>query len=249
VDLVSNSPIFNSTDFVMNGVDVGTTQYFDAHQRASFWTSVAGTEYHVLMQPTVMPAQTYLPSQGYYYTLPFCGGTTYQLFFEINEFDNFINNVALPAAGADPTQFPILLLQNVALYIGTIDQCCVLGYHNALGSFQTYSPSDVDTAGFFGAPDVSVLSHETAEWANDPLVNNATPSWGNIGQVIGCQANLEVGDPLSGTLFPPVFMNGYVYNMQELAHFSWFFGDTPSLAAGGVYSNNGSFATPAAPCP
>ena len=82
----------------------------------------------------------------------------------------------------------------------------------------------------------------------DPLVNNATPSWGHIGQVGGCQNNLEVGDPLSGTQFPTVFMNGFFYNMQELAFFDWFF-DTPSLGAGGVYSNNGSFTTPAVePC-
>jgi hypothetical protein len=247
VDLVTNSPIFGSTDYMMNGVDVGNTQYVDAHQRASFWSTVNGTDYHLLLQPTVTGSQSFNTfTQGYYVPPASCGA--YNLFFEITEFDSWVTQVALPAAGVDPTQFPILLLQNVSLYIGNINNCCVLGYHNALDSFQTYSPSNVDTSGFFGGADIDTLSHEVGEWANDPLGNNATPSWGNIGQVTGCQANLEVGDPLSGTQFPAVTMNGVDYHPQELAHFSWFFGDNPSLAAGGVYSNNGTFTTPALPC-
>ena len=251
-DLVVNSPIFGSTDYIMNGEAVGNTQYVDAFERASFWSLVAGTNYHVLLQPTLMGAQTFDTfTQGYYGTQPSCGGATYNLFFEINEFNNWVRNVALPAAGVDPTQFPILLLQNVSLYEGVIQNCCILGYHAALGgSFQTYSPSNVDTSDYFtNDSDVATLSHEVAEWVNDPLVNNATPAWGNIGQVTGCQDNLEVGDPLSGTLFPTVNLNGFDYHMQELAFFSWFFGDDPSFRAGGLYSNNGTFTVPAAPCP
>jgi hypothetical protein len=251
-DLVTNSPIFGSTDYTMNGAAVGNTQYVDASERASFWSLVAGTDYHVLLQPTLMPAQTFNTfTQAFYDPQPSCGGATYNLFFDINQFDNWVRNVALPAAGVDPTKFPILLLQNVSLYEGIPQNCCILGYHAAQGgSFQTYSPSNVDTANYFlNDSDVATLSHEVAEWVNDPLVNNVTPSWGNIGQVTGCQANLEVGDPLSGTLFPTVTLNGFDYHMQELAFFSWFFGDNPSLGAGGLYSNNGTFTVPAAPCP
>ena len=42
--------------------------------------------------------------------------------------------------------------------------------------------------------------------------------------------------------------NGYAYHVQELAFFSWFFGE-PSLGAGGLFSNNGSFTRNALPCP
>lgn len=35
--------------------------------------------------------------------------------------------------------------------------------------------------------------------------------------------------------------NGVTYHVQELAFFSWFFGQIPSHAAGGEYSDNGSF--------
>jgi len=249
-DLVTNSPIFNASDYVMNGVAVGNTQYIDAFQRSNFWALVGGTDYHVLLQPTVQTAQTYIPASGYVSTAVYCGGTTQEGFIEINAFDSWVRNVALPGAGIDPTQFPIILLQNVLMYDGVIENCCIGGYHGAWGNFQTYSPSNVDTTGFFSnAPDIAILSHEVGEWMDDPLGNNQTPAWGNIGQVVGCQGNLEVGDPLTGTLFPPVMMSGFTYNPQELAHFNWFFGDDTPLGSGGLDSNNGTFTSAAPACP
>ena len=93
------------------------------------------------------------------------------------------------------------------------------------------------------------MSHEVAEWMNDPLGNNPTPSWGNIGQVSGCQANLEVGDPLSGsnlTAYMPA--TKFTYHVQELAFFSWFYHQKPSLGINGWYSDNDTLETSAAPC-
>jgi len=86
------------------------------------------------------------------------------------------------------------------------------------------------------------------EWMNDPMISNPTPPWGNTGQVMGfCQANLEVGDPLSGTNIAPITMpNGFTYHLQELAFFSWFFGG-PSIGVNGWFSNNGTFMTDAGP--
>jgi hypothetical protein len=34
LSVVQNSPLFQTTDWVMNGVDVGTAQYIDGFQRA-----------------------------------------------------------------------------------------------------------------------------------------------------------------------------------------------------------------------
>jgi hypothetical protein len=114
---------------------------------------------------------------------------------------------------------------------------------------QTYSPSDFDTSAIFVSPvpDVSIMSHEVAEWMNDPFGQNPVPAWGHIGQQPGCQGNLEVGDPLSGTLAPPIAMpNGFTYHMQELAFFSWFYG-APSIGIHGWFSNNDTFTQDAGP--
>jgi hypothetical protein len=56
--VILSSPIFQDSGFVMNGVDVGSTQYLDAFQRANFWTEVSGTPYHTVFSsaPTVLPA-------------------------------------------------------------------------------------------------------------------------------------------------------------------------------------------------
>jgi hypothetical protein len=86
---------------------------------------------------------------------------------------------------------------------------------------------------------------------NDPFGSNLTAPWGGTGQVqTSCQANLEVGDPLTGTDIPPVTMpNGFTYNLQELAFFPWFFG-APSVSVNGWFSNNNTFKKDAGPnCP
>ena len=95
--------------------------------------------------------------------------------------------------------------------------------------------------------DISPLSHEVAEWQDDPFGTNPTKPWGNIGQVAGCQTNLEVGDPLSGTPIPTV-TNGHTFHPQELAFFSWFYHSNPSLGVNGLFSNNGTFTTAAPVC-
>jgi hypothetical protein len=161
-----------------------------------------------------------------------------------------VQEILLPYIGATPDKLPIFLTHNLAFT--EFGLCCALGYHNATAAAlkaQTYSVSDFESSGFFPPEygDTIVLSHELAEWADDPFTVNATPAWGNIGQVAGCQGNLEVGDPLTPTAFPPVTMNGFTYHLQELAFITWFFGG-PWTSAGGLYSNNGTFTTPSTLC-
>jgi hypothetical protein len=142
------------------------------------------------------------------------------------------------------------MLYNTTMYITTPSQCCVGGYHGAFGNpAQTYSPFQFDSVGVFGvgSEDTDIMAHEVNEWQDDPLGNNATPAWGNIGQVQGCQNNLEVGDPLTGTNYPNVSLNGYTYHLQELAFFSWFFGP-PSVGSGGKFSDNGTFTSAQGAC-
>ena len=136
--------------------------------------------------------------------------------------------------------------------------CCILGYHGTTGfpiPTQTYSPAEFDSTHLLtdatGNPgpfsDTAILSHEVDEWMDDPMIANPTPPWGNTGQVAGCQANLEVGDPLTGTQITPITMpNGFTYHLQELAFFSWFFG-APSIGVNGWYSDNGTFLKDAGP--
>ena len=264
-----NSPLFKGHAFTMNGVGEGSTQYVDAFQRANF-KSRASTYHTKLGGITVKPAQTFTvpgASGAVFSTASFgnlgCGPNKNPAgvfgVVNVNTLDNWVLSTALPKTGVAANQFPILLLYNVVMSQGapTIANCCILGYHGATAgppSGKTYSPMEFDQTGIFGISvnDTSVAAHEIGEWMDDPYGNNPTPAWGNIGQVGGCQGNLENGDPLSGTLFPAVTMaNGYSYHLQELAFFSWFYNaqSDPSIGAGGKFSNNGTFKGPAKACP
>jgi hypothetical protein len=272
-DLVRQSPIFSPAKFVFGGTDVGTTQYSDAFQRANFWNALGEDRdaYHVLLQPVQFLDPIVLEVPDVYGLAltdglflgppPFCAPFG---IVDINWFDTYLTGTVIPslAGDVDPTNFPIFLVYNVAWAspANNLFTCCALGYHGTTGfpiPTQTYSPAEFDTSGFFinaagsTAPfsDTAILSHEVDEWVNDPMVSNPTPPWGHTGQVMGCQANLEVGDPLSGTNIPAVTMpNGFTYHLQELAFFSWFFG-APSAGVNGWFSDNGTFLTDAgAPC-
>jgi hypothetical protein len=276
VSLTQQSPILMPANFTMNGVDEGSTQYIDAFQRANFDSVVSqtGDRYHTLLNltKTLPPISVSMNAPNGATTDGFCGkiGVVDINVFNTSKVPSLLTNLA--SQGVGPTTVPVFLLYNIVMTEGSPDQkdpfngnCCILGYHSLSTSgskVQLVSVADYDSSGVFSAVgaglDVSVLSHEIGELFDDPLVQSpsnggapgtGTPLWGNVGQVQGaCQDDLEVGDPLSGNFFPSVTMpNGVTYTLQELAFYSWFFGG-PSIGAGGLFSNNGTFTDQAQLC-
>jgi len=254
--LEQNSPIFNASDIHMGSTDIGNTIYSDAFERGEFWSnvSITGNAFHTLLAASTMNAVTV--------TVPAADGQSYppSAFEEtpcehLGVLDvNYVNNTLLPSVlaslaskGVGPTTFPLFLIYNVVMGdpgTSPFSNCCILGFHSGFQKQgqgpQFYGIADFDTTGFFGG-DISVTSHEVNELLNDPNGENATPAWGNIGQVSGCQTNLEVGDPLTGTYFPAITMNNFTYHPQELAFYSWFFRQSPSIGVNGWFSDNGTF--------
>jgi len=262
LSLNSASPIFKNaaSAYTMNGVNVGTTQYIDAFERANFWSNVSGTPYHTMLSstPIVTAVQNVTVPNGdaeesvatgcrkfgavelSWWDPSLVGG------IGLGEAGTLLANVAA-SNGVGPSDFAIFIFNSVLLSFS--GSPVASGYHNAFftgggsGPLQTYAVTDFDTSTLIGG-DIETLSHEVGEWMDDPLGTNPTPNWGHIGQVSNCQNNLEVGDPLSGTDFPTVTLGGFVYHPQELAFFSWFYG-SPSIGAGGKYSDNSTFTSDA----
>jgi hypothetical protein len=249
---------------LVNGVNIGKSTYPDAMRRAEFWSLVGGSKYHTKFRttfnaPFVISADTVKNTLG--------GGKTYTTSCDpigvlpTVKFQSYVKSTILPSlTAASPTTFVLLLFKDIVTSPSSQLSCtagCELGYHSASGTtMQTYGVGEYDTTLSFwnsaGVTDISILAHEVGEWMDDPLVNNATPAWGGIGQVSGCQANWEVGDPLTGTDFPAIKMsNGISYNPQELAFYSWFYNaeNAASLGAGGKFSMNGTFGGPSKACP
>jgi hypothetical protein len=260
VDLIQNSPIFRRVDFIFSGsqgqnpVDAGVTQFGDATQRANFWKYVAPSStvtlpYHTLLKlNTLATVSVTVPaSEGSVYP-----GTCSYAVMDYDWWDNYVTGTLIPSLsgqGVGPTTLPIFVFDSAIMSID--GQCCATGDH---GSYfpsqllQTYIVADFDTSGQW-EPDIETLSHEVAEWMNDPDNANLTPSWGHVGQVYGCSDILEVADGLTGTTYTVPMSgweaepDGFTYNPQELVYFSWFYDQVPSIGAGGWYSDQGTFTT------
>lgn len=208
------SPLFDSTTtYTQGGTNVGTTQYIDAYQRANFWHAVsANPNYHLILGgPTVLPEQTLSP--------PARDGSTGSPFgfaaaeVNINWFDAQIQTIMHSFSQIQPNTLPIFLTYNTYLTQGG---CCIGGYHSAAGAQAYMHASYVDVTGAF-SQNVSALSHEIGEWADDPLVNNS-------GNNTPCGI-LENGDPLeNNTNYGgyPYTLHGFMYDLQDLTTIEYF---------------------------
>ena len=247
-------PLLKTRRWYAGSTYVGTDQYIGAQMREEFWQyaqrSGISPGYHVRFSSSE-PAEV---------TATFTGGTELNAGtcneleeFPMSTWDSYVQSTLIPELanfGVSSTTFPFFLFKNVVFTNGS---CCILGYHSAFtsgGNSQTYGNGDYITDGEFGGTtDMAILAHEMGEWANDPFVNNPTPLWGHIGQVSGCQGNLEVGDPLTGTNFavkPSTAQGGPTYHLQQLAFFGWFYDD--NIGVNGWYSTRGTFGSGSTLC-
>ena len=242
------SPLFHNTSLTSNGVNVGDTQIIDSFQRAEFWKLVKGTDYHMLLSPAAPVRIIDVNAPAGSSTQPgACSGSGHDLgMIDYGAWGGILQTYANMYAKTN--QLPIVAAYNV---VETSGGCCIIGFHGAYGrtgGTQTFATGAYTDPGIFnpGLQDIHAWTHELGEWANDPFVNNPTPAWGHVGQVRGCQNNLEVGDPLTGTPFI-VNYKGFTYHPQELAFFSWFF-RTPALGTGKEFSYDGTFETSQPAC-
>ena len=246
---VKTSPLLKKVAFTPGGTNVGTTQYVDAFQRANFWSRVSTTSpnYHVLLAPIqVKPLQTI--------TVGAAGTTVAGPCARIGEVDiNFFDTIAmsmLTTLNIPANTLPLFLSYNT---FWTFGGCCILGYHSTDNAgTQAYAVGAYNDPGIFSKPgirDIHALSHEIGEWMDDPLIpsQNIVPAWGHIGQVSGCQNNLEVGDPVTGSAFN-VTLNGFTYHPEDLVFLPWFARISPSTSVNGWYTFLNAFAAPQAVC-
>jgi len=226
---VSNSPNFRPAQYT-----TGFTQFADAVQRAQFYNAMAPEWHTILQTPQLLkPLIMVVPKNS---ARVFRNRNTGELYavvdtaFFVSQLNTLVQmeNLRIDA-------LPIILTRNVMLSPGAdVKQCCVLGFHTAFDAGQLNDTQMVQTLVWAswidqgilgpGVADVTAMSHEISEWVNDPFGTNLVPAWQYPNAALGCQNNLETGDPLA--TLPnagfPVNIEGFTYHPQNQVLLPWF---------------------------
>lgn len=191
-------------------------QLQDATMRAQF-NQTGASGYHLRLNPNVLPTVTINVPQNQGSLLVSGRGVVFAS-VSISWWASKIQNLETTA---DPTHLPIYLTNNILLHIGTNPlNCCVIGFHgtraagagggsnnsNGNAKVQTFAWASWVQPGLYARPnggtdwalqDIHALSHEIAEWADDPFVNNLVEPWLTpTAPQYGCTDILETGDPV-----------------------------------------------------
>jgi len=210
---------------VLSQNDAGNQlQLEDATMRAQF-NKTGSSSYHLRLNPVVHDAMTIVVPSGLGTVLQTARGVHFGD-VSLQWWETRIQNLDNSLGYIDPTHLPLYVTKDVTNYFGNNPfACCVSGFHGALEvpyhvgvtnppnaqgnqSVQTFAWASYLTPGLFAgangsniwaAQDIHAVSHEIAEWADDPFNNNLVEplSYPLLPQY-GCVSNvLETGDPVS----------------------------------------------------
>ena len=242
-------------------------QLQDATMRAQF-NKTGSSSYHVILHPNVMPAVTLVVPQNQGTLLQSRRGVIFGD-VDVGWWSSQINNLE---NSADPTHLPIYLTNSVMLYDGNNPlNCCIIGYHgtsptgagggsgnsNGNAKVQTFAWASYVQPGIFNPQldwalqDIHALSHEIAEWGDDPFVNNTVEPWLTpTAPQDGCTGVRETGDPVVGIGFAlgtntyqqgpnpngTQSADGY-YHPEDEALLPWFMRTAPNTVSQPTQSN------------
>ena len=256
------SPVFQNASYSSSQQP---TQFVDAVMRAEF-NRGGDDRWHTLLAPSVQNNYVMKIPYGYYYFAVNPDGSCCA--FVLVDADTF-SNLLIPPSAPDSTtaignaeitgeittrDISTFLFPNTFLYVGNLNNCCILGFHSydvepggaSNGNLQrryVFNYASWISPGLFGVSfqDVSGLSHEMSELFNDPFVasdgiHNITPWW--LSPNGNCEDVLEVGDVIEGlpNATYPVTLNNVTYHPQNEALLSWFAFEKVSSAIGKAYS-------------
>ena len=218
----SSTPAATNTGFARGAGGALSTlgsglQLQDVTMRSQF---NKGGDYHLRLNPHILPAVTI--------NVPQNQGTLLQsgrgVVFADVDYGWWASQIKLLETTADPTHLPLYLTDDVLLFLGNnVFNCCVIGFHgtkargnggaksNGNAVVQTFAWASYMSPGIYARPnggvywalqDIHAISHEIAEWGDDPLVNNLVEPWLTpTAPQYGCTNILETGDPVVGIGF------------------------------------------------
>ena len=221
--LVLDSPIFQPA--LYDGPSY-STQYGNAMQKDMFWaTGGSNPAYNVTLENTgvTAPVRIDVPkSKGH----DLIGQRT-GIHFALADYAWLTNRLKDSIKDMSPSIVPIFIVDNTFLWLGTPAQCCVVGFHGALGwnkQIATYIFASYSDEGLFDPlpgqaqsyeADIHALSHEVSEWYADPFLSNEVVPWSSpLAPQYGCTNLLETGDPVFGYGWNQPMPNGVTYHQR-----------------------------------
>jgi hypothetical protein len=195
-------------------------QLEDATMRAQF-NKMGSSSYHLRLIPVVHDAITIVVPGGQGTVMQSVRGVHFGD-IKFQWWLTRLQNLDASLDYIDPTRLPIYLTKDVVLYTGqNPSNCCTFGFHgagevpsntnngppngNGNQPVQTYAWASYILPGFF-APfdghlwalhDISGLSHEISEWADNPFNPNYVEPWSAVtAPGYGCSNVMETGDPV-----------------------------------------------------
>jgi hypothetical protein len=262
ISAIVKSPVFQPW-FYTSGVG----QFNDQQMRSEFFNRLHGNNWHNNLAPVVKTGRTMQIPFGFWFFFTDANNNPIGAAIDENTFGTLFFPETSPVDNSTPIgaaelahdittkDISTFAFNNVFLYEGDINNCCVLGFHtydfepgngeNGIQehrfvlNFSSWLPPQFFS---FGFEDITPLAHEMSETFNDPFVNNATPWYESVDPFLGsglCQDNLETGDLIEVLTANPVFaisMNGRTYHPQNVGLFPWFAFQSPSPAHLGAYS-------------
>lgn len=235
--------VLQSALYVPTRQKTGFTQYGDEIQRAEFWSDVSANRgmYHVLLGNTrVLPTvKLRVPADKGRVVDASENGLGQPADIDTDWFNEQFFAL-YNATRLSPRTLPIFLTGNVLVGGG------VGGFHLAVPSTDGKQIQTAVYASYAAGTehDMWAVSHEVAEWFNDPFTNNYVPAWTESDQPqYGCSTLLETGDPLVLVDFE---IKGHYF--QDEAFLSWFARQSPSRSLNGRYSYLGTLQTYSDPC-
>lgn len=237
-------------------------QLTDAVMRSQF--NQTGTDYHLNLVPSSVhkPVLIDVPASAGV-TMTSRNGHVTVAWVDQTWFLTRIEDLTASLHWLEPHRLAMFLTNDVLLTTGgAARHCCVFGDHGVTDvtaegngsdgrqALQTYVWSSWLTPGFFNpalpwsVKDISGLSHEVVEWANNPFLTNLTNRWMAPGYA--CNAMFETGDPSVGIGFSvgantfidpadpsaseahPVGFGDGTYHVQDVVFLPWFIGLSPN---------------------
>jgi len=260
------TPTFlNSPNFEPAPYTTGFTQLGDAIQKAEFFHVARPGWASILLRPQMLtPVQVEVPFGSSIVLQSSATGAIFAL-IDFNFMLSQLNTI-IQLEPLNVNALAIALTHNALFYDGTPNNCCTLGFHTAFetgsgqGNFvpvQTFAFATWADEGIFvnnQIADVISISHEIAEWMNDPFINNIVPEWADPSGSGECSNLLEVGDPVENLPNPafPVTIDGFTYHPQTVALLPWFSRPaTNTMSIGGAFSypNTTTLTSASQPCP